>query len=264
MVEIFDSFMMRSTLAGVGVSICAAPLGCFIIWRRMAFFGDATAHSAILGVALALGFSISIFTGVLISSFLMALAVLALSNRGQSMDSLLGVMSHGALALGLVAASFFSQVRLDLMAYLFGDILAVNKSDLLIITLTALAVNVLMMWRWSSLLISTISVDLACSSKINVKKEEIALTVALALVVAVSIKIVGALLIVAILIIPPATARKFSTTPEAMLGATFVIGGASAIGGLQTALFLDTPAGPTIVCFAAALFVIANLIRAIV
>ena len=128
-----DDFMTRAMLAGVGVALAAAPLGCFVVWRRMAYFGDATAHAAILGVALSLAFELSIFPGVLFVSLLMALLVTYLTGRGYAMDTLLGVLAHSALAFGLVAVSFLSGIRIDLMAYLFGDILAVSRSDLLVI-----------------------------------------------------------------------------------------------------------------------------------
>ena len=125
-----DDFMVRAALAGIGVSIAAAPLGCFIVWRRMAYFGDATAHAAVLGVALSLTLSAPLCAGVLVGSLLMAMVVALLSDRGYTMDTLLGVMAHSALAFGLVAVSFLSGIRLDLMAYLFGDILSVGKMDL--------------------------------------------------------------------------------------------------------------------------------------
>ena len=129
----FDDFMTRATLAGVGVAFAAAPLGCFVVWRRMAYFGDATAHAAILGVSLSLALELSIFPGVLVVALLMALTVTGLAGRGYAMDTLLGVMAHSALAFGLVAVSFLSGIRIDLMAYLFGDILAVSRMDLAVI-----------------------------------------------------------------------------------------------------------------------------------
>ena len=125
-----DDFLVRANLAGIGVAVAAAPLGCFVVWRRMAYFGDATAHAAILGVALSLAFSLSIFIGTVIVALLMAFTVSLLSDRGYAMDTLLGVLAHSTLAFGLVAVSFLSGIRIDLMAYLFGDILAVSRSDL--------------------------------------------------------------------------------------------------------------------------------------
>jgi len=243
----------------VGVAISAAPLGCFVVWRRMAYFGDATAHASILGIALALTFSTSIFLGVLVFSLLMAATVSGLSGRGYAMDTVLGVFAHCALAIGLVVASFLSDVRIDLMAYLFGDILAVGKIDLVVIWGGAGLVLLLMWWRWSALLTATLNPDLAYAAGINPRREEFALTVALAVVVAVAIKVMGALLIVALMIIPAATARPYAKTPEHMALIATIIGALSAVGGLQLAYSFDTPTGPTIVCLSAMLFALSTI-----
>lgn len=255
-----DDFLVRAALAGVGVALAAAPLGCFVVWRRMAYFGDATAHAAILGVALSLVLSTSIFVGVLVVSLVMATIVSLLSGKGYAMDTLLGVMAHSALALGLVAVSFVSGVRIDLMAYLFGDILAVRPTDLVIIWSGTVLVVSLMGWRWSSLLTATLNADLAHASGIDPKREQLILTLSLAVVVAVALKVVGALLIAALLIIPAATARPFSRTPEQMAFVAAGIGAVAATGGLQAAFWFDTPTGPTIVSLAAILFALSSLV----
>ncbi|MBC6437743.1 MAG: metal ABC transporter permease [Rhodobacteraceae bacterium] len=246
-----DDFMTRATLAGIGVAFAAAPLGCFVVWRRMAYFGDATAHAAILGVAMSLAMETSIFAGAMATALLMALTVTRLAGRNYAMDTILGVWAHSALAFGLVAVSFLSGVRLDLMAYLFGDILAVSWSDLLVIWVGAALVLALMAWRWPALLTSTLSEELAYASGLNPRREHLILTVSLAITVAVAIKVVGVLLIAAMLIIPAAAARAPARTPEAMAVIAAVIGGISAVAGLQSAYLLDTPAGPSIVCVAA-------------
>lgn len=255
-----DDFMTRATLAGVGVAFAAAPLGCFVVWRRMAYFGDATAHAAILGVALSLAFEVSIFPGVLAVALIMALTVTLLVGRGFAMDTLLGVMAHSALAFGLVAVSFLSGIRIDLMAYLFGDILAVSRLDLLVIWGGAALVVALLSWRWSALLTSTLNEELAYASAIDPKREQLILTISLAITVAVAIKVVGVLLIAALLIVPAAAARGLARTPETMALIAAAIGAVSAIGGLQGAYVFDTPAGPSIVCVASILFVALNLL----
>ena len=256
-----DDFMMRATLAGIGGAFAAAPLGCFVVWRRMAYFGDATAHAAILGVALLLAFEISIFPGALFVALIMALTVTHLAGRGYAMDTLLGVLAHSALAFGLVAVSFLSGIRIDLMAYLFGDILAVSKADLMVIWGGAALVVGLIAWRWSALLASTLNEELAYASGFDPKREQLILTLSLAITVAVAIKVVGVLLIAALLIIPAATARGFARTPETMAMIAAAIGAISAVAGLQGAYVLDTPAGPSIVCVAAILFAVTNLFR---
>nr|WP_300311129.1 iron chelate uptake ABC transporter family permease subunit [Halomonas sp.] len=257
---ILDDFLIRAFLAGIGVALAAAPLGCFVVWRRMAYFGDATAHAAILGVALSLVLSTSIFAGVLVIALTMATLVSLLSNKGYAMDTLLGVMAHSALAFGLVAVSFVSGVRIDLMAYLFGDILAVGLNDLAIIWGGAILVLGLISWRWSNLLIATLNSDLAHACGIDPRREQLILTLSLAMVVAVALKVVGVLLIVALLIIPAAAARPFSRTPETMALLAAAIGAISTTGGLQAAYWLDTPTGPTIVSLAAILFAVASLV----
>lgn len=257
---ILDSFLVRAALAGLGVALAAAPLGCFVVWRRMVYFGDATAHASILGVALALAFDTSIFAGALVVALLMAGTVSWLNGRGHAMDTLLGVLAHSALAIGLVAVSFVQGVRLDLMAYLFGDILSVGKTDLAVIWGGALLVVGLVWWRWSALLTATLNPELAWSSGVNPKREQMVLTLALAMVVAVAIKVVGVLLIAAFLIIPAAAARPFSRTPETMAILAAAVGGVSALGGLWGAYHFDTPAGPTMVCGATLLFVASSVL----
>ena len=256
---LLDDFFVRAALAGLGVALAAAPLGCFVVWRRMAYFGDATAHASILGVALALAFSMSIFTGALAVALIMASTVSALSGRGYAMDTLLGVMAHSALAFGLVAVSFLSGVRIDLMAYLFGDILAVTRGDLAVIWGGAALVLLLLWWRWPALLTATVNPDLAHAAGLDPRREQMVLTVSLALVVAVAIQVVGVLLITALLIIPAAAARPFATTPERMAIIAALMGGVSALGGLQVSFAFDTPTGPTIVSVATVLFALSSL-----
>ena len=249
-----DDFLIRAALAGLGVALAAAPMGCFVVWRRMAYFGDATAHASILGVAIALALSFSVFLGAMAMALLMALAVSGLSGRGYAVDTLLGVLAHSALAFGLVAVSFLSGVRIDLMAYLFGDILAVGKSDLALIWGGAALVLALLTWRWAALLTATLNPDLAHASGIDPRREQLVLTLALAVVVAVAIKVVGVLLIAALLIIPAAAARPFARTPEGMAVIAAIVAALSVLGGLQASLMFDTPTGPSIVCIAALIF----------
>jgi len=261
---ILSDFMLRATIAGLGVALIAAPLGCFVVWRRMAYFGEATAHAALLGIALSLALELPIFAGTLVAALLMAWVVTQLSGRELASDTLLGVTAHAGLALGLVVASFLTGVRIDLMAYLFGDILAVSLSDLYIIWFGVIIGLVLIYWRWSPMLISTLNEELAYSNDINPKREKLFLTLALAVTVAVSIKVVGLLLISALLIIPAAAARNISQTPETMVITTAIIGVISAVSGLQFSYFFNSPPGPSIVCVSLVCFLILsskNLIK---
>ncbi|MCI2397818.1 metal ABC transporter permease [Aliiroseovarius subalbicans] len=254
-----DDFLIRAALAGVGLSIAVGPLGSFVVWRRMAYFGDATAHAAILGVALALIFSAPVTLGTLVVAAAMALAVSWLSTRGHAMDATLGVLSHSALALGLVAISFVPGVRVDLSAFLFGDILAVTWADLAVIWGGAGLVAALIAWRWSRLLTATLSRDLAAASGINADREGLILTLSLAVVVAVALKVVGALLIAAMLIIPAAAARGPARAPETMAVLAALIGAFASLAGLAASYQFDTPAGPSIVVAASAIYLVSAL-----
>ncbi|WP_103332781.1 iron chelate uptake ABC transporter family permease subunit [Pseudotabrizicola formosa] len=249
-----DDFLTRAALAGVGLSLATGPLGSFVVWRRMAYFGDATAHAALLGVALALASDLPVEFGIMVVSLAMAVTVAVLAAKGWAMDTTLGVLAHSALAFGLVAVSFVPGVRTDLSAWLFGDILAVSRGDLAFVWGGAVAVLGLLAWRWQALLTATLNEDLAHASGLNPDRERLVLTLALAIVVAVAIKVVGALLIAAMLIVPAAAARGLSRTPEVMAGLAIVIGAVSALGGLHLSLWQDTPAGPSIILVAALIF----------
>jgi zinc transport system permease protein len=252
--KMLDDFLTRAALAGLGLSLATGPLGCFVVWRRMAYFGDATAHAAILGVALAFAFGISVYAGTLAMALVMAILVGRLAARGHAMDTALGVLAHSALAFGLVAASLQEGLRVDLSAYLFGDILAVGRSDLAVVWGGALAVVGLLVWRWQGLLASTVNEELAQAAGLDPRREQAVLTLALAIVVAVAIKIVGALLIASMLIIPAAAARAGARSPEAMALLAVLIGAGASLGGLGLSLWADTPAGPSIIAVAAGAF----------
>lgn len=254
-----DDFLTRALLAGLMVALATGPLGCFVVWRRMAYFGDATAHAAILGVALALGFGISVFVGTLVVALMMAMVVSVMAGRGWAMDTTLGVLAHSALAFGLVAASFLTGVRVDLESFLFGDILTVTRGDLAIIAGGAGIVLGLLIWRWQALLTVTLSEDLAHAAGLHPARERMVLTLALAIVVAVALKIVGALLIAAMLIIPAAAARNLARSPESMALWAVGIGALSVWGGLRLSFQQDTPSGPSIVVVAAILFALSTL-----
>jgi len=227
----------------------------------MAYVGDATVYTAILGVALAL--SVPVIWGILLIAIGMAFTVSALGERGATTDSLLGVLAYSALAAGLVAASLLSPGKLDLMAYLFGDILVVSKADLALILGGACAVSFLLIWRWRALITTIVSLDLAYAAGYSPRKEQLVLTLALALVVVIAIKVVGALLIGAMLIIPVAAVRPWARGPEAMVLLATSAAVVAALGGLQASLWFETPTGPSIVCTAALMFALPFALRSI-
>ena len=249
-----DSFLLRAALAGLGVALAAGLLGCFVVWRRMAYFGDATAHASILGVALALALGLPTLLGVLAVAGGMALGVALLADRGLAADTVLGVMAHGALGLGLFAVALTPGPRLDLEGFLFGDVLTVGRGDLAVIWGGAALVGLLVWRHWGLLLTSTLSPDLARAGGMDPRRGSLLLSALLAAVVATAIQVVGALLIAALLVIPAAAARNLARTPEGMAMAACGIGAVASLGGLGLAFVADAGVGPSTVTVAAAVF----------
>lgn len=255
-----DDFFTRALVAGIGVALIAGPLGCFIVWRRLAYFGDTLSHSALLGVALALLFEVNITLAVFGVSAAVALTLLLLQRRATlSSDSLLGLLAHSSLALGLVVLAFMTWIRVDLMGFLFGDILAVSPTDIAIIYAGGVVVIGLLILIWRPLFAATVNADLAEAEGLAPQRANIVFMLLMALVIAISMKIVGVLLITALLIIPAATARRFARGPEQMAILAAVIGAAAVIAGLYGSLEWDTPSGPTIVVAALAFFLLGLL-----
>lgn len=251
-----DDFFIRAVVGGVGVALLAGPLGCFIVWRRLAYFGDTLSHSALLGVAMALLLDMNITLTVFIISVAVSLLLILLQRRASlSSDALLGLLAHATLAIGLVVLAFMTWVRVDLMGFLFGDILAITVRDIIIIWCGGLAVIALVSLIWKSLLASTVSYDIAVAEGLRPDLANFVFMVLMAGVIAISMKIVGVLLITALLIIPAATARRFSASPEVMAVMASVLGAGSVWLGLEGSLEWDTPAGPSIVVAALAFFI---------
>jgi zinc transport system permease protein len=250
-----DDFFIRALLAGIGLALTTGPLGCLVVWRRMAYFGDTMAHSALLGVALSLFFEINLLVSVFAVAVGVSLLLLLLQKRqALSADSLLGILSHSTLAIGLVMVAFMSWVRIDLIAFLFGDILAVTVEDIWLIWLGGAFVLGCLVFLWRPLIASTVSHELAEAEGLRPERARLFFMLLMALVIAIAMKIVGIMLITALLIIPAATARRFSVSPEIMAVLASVFGALAVIGGLFGSLYGDSPSGPSIVVAALILF----------
>ncbi|MGI2031871.1 zinc ABC transporter permease subunit ZnuB [Rhizobium panacihumi] len=255
-----DDFFFRALLAGVGLALTTGPLGCFVVWRRMAYFGDTIAHSALLGVAMSLMLEINLLVSVFAVAVTVSLLLLVLQKRqALSADALLGILSHSTLAIGLVLVAFMSWVRIDLIAFLFGDILAVTPADIALIWGGGLFVLAALVVLWRPLIASTVSADIAEAEGLKPERARLLFMLLMALVIAIAMKIVGIMLITALLIIPAATARRFSSAPEGMAVLSSVIGVIAVVGGLFGSLTYDTPSGPSIVVVALILFILSLL-----
>jgi len=257
-----DDFIIRAIVAGLLVVLVSGPLGCVVVWRRMAYFGDTLAHSALLGAALGIMFEVDpvisvIFLGALFSTLLVVMQ----RNPQLSNDALLGIIAHGALALGLVLLALLQNqgMRVDLISYLLGDILAVTNNELIWMTVLVLLVAVSLSYLWKSLLSIAVHEELARSEGIAVDRVRLSFMVLMALVVAVAMKVVGILLITALLIIPAASARRFAHSPQAMALISIVFGVIAVVSGLFASMQWDSPAGPSIVVAAVMLFFVTRI-----
>lgn len=253
----FDDFFVRALVAGIGIALVAGPLGCFVVWRRLSYFGDTLAHSAMLGVSMAVFLEINIMASVFIVAVLISVLLLYLQKKGGlASDALLGLMSHSALAMGLVAIAFMTWVRIDLNGLLFGDILSVSKTDMTIVWIGGAVVMIVLTLIWRQLFAATVNEELARAEGMNPDWANLVFMILMALIIAISMKIVGVLLITALLIIPAATARRISSSPEQMAVLAAMFGVLAVFGGLFGSLRWDTPSGPSIVVMAMVLFVL--------
>ena len=164
----FDDFFIRALIAGIGIALVTGPLGCFIIWRRLSFFGDTLSHSALLGVTIAFFFELNIAFSVFLISSAIALILLKLQKTTKLPgDALLGLLAHSSLAVGLVVIGFLTTIRFDIMGLLFGDILAVNEIDLLIIWVGGALILLILKFIWKPLFASTVNHELAEAEGMN-------------------------------------------------------------------------------------------------
>ena len=250
-----DDFLTRALLGGIGVALICGPLGCLVVWQRMTYFGAALSHAALLGVALGLFFKLNLQLAILLVSLAMsALLVLMSRRRFLSTDTVLGILAHGSLALGLVLLAVLPGLRIDLIGYLFGDILAITRPDIAWIYLGGLGILLALAKIWQPLLALITHRDLALVDGINEDRTRAIFFLLISLVVAVSMQVVGILLIVSLLIIPAATARHFAHSPEKMATLATAFGTTAVAGGLGMSVVMDTPTGPSIVVVGAGIF----------
>ena len=253
----FDDFIIRAFVAGIGLALITGPLGCFIIWRRLSYFGDTIAHSALLGVVIAYAMNFNLIIAVFAVSCFVALSLLFLQKRTNLPDdALLGLLAHSVLAIGLVLLGILSFIRVDLMGLLFGDILSVNITDVLFVWVGGSIVLIVLILIWRPLFAATVNLELAKAEGLNADLANAIFTILIASVIAISIKIVGILLITGLLIIPAAASRNLSSTPIQMAIISSVIGLVSVVLGLQTSMIWNSPTGPTILAITLGVFIL--------
>lgn len=254
-----DFFVINALIGGFGIAILAGALGCFVIWRNMSYFGDALSHSAMLGVSIGLLLNINLFLAVIGIAIIFAL-LLSYGNFRYSNDTVLGILSYSFLSLAIILASY-NHIKLDLMSYLFGDILIINNNDLLFLGICFITIISWLYFNWSNLVLLSISEDLLHAEGVNTKFLKIKFVLILSGFIAISFKIVGVLLITAMLIIPSASAFVFSRTPLQMIINGAIIGCLSILGGMYSAIQYDLPTGPAIIIVSVLLLLCSNIIK---
>ncbi|KJR28448.1 zinc ABC transporter permease subunit ZnuB [Vibrio sp. S234-5] len=254
-------FLLPSILAGIGIALIAGPLGSFVVWRKMAYFGDTLAHASLMGLALGFLLDINLYLALVVCCLTLAVILVTLQKQQLiASDTLLGILAHSALSIGLVAVSFLDNVRVDLMSYLFGDLLAVSAQDLLFIYAGVVAISAALFIFWRPLLSTTVNEELAAVEGVNTDLIRLVLMLMVGIVIAVGMKFVGALIMTSLLITPAATARRFASSPEQMAFTAAFLGVISVLSGLTLSWHFDTPAGPSVVISATSLFVLSQLV----
>ncbi|AMA64791.1 High-affinity zinc uptake system membrane protein ZnuB [Candidatus Arsenophonus lipoptenae] len=249
--------LLPGWVAGMLLTIAAGPLGSFIVWRRMSYFGDTLAHASLCGIAFGLLININLFYSVISITFILSILLVWLEKKPQlAIDTLLGIIAHSTLSLGLVVISLMRNIRMDLMVYLFGDLLSVTTEDIFSIAIVVTIVCLILIWQWRNLLLITVNQDLAYVDGIKIQQLKILLILITALTIGIAMKFVGALIITSLLIIPAATGRHFSKTPEQMSIAAIISGMVAITSGLALSVYYDTPAGPSVVICSSILFII--------
>lgn len=257
---LIEPFLLRAVVAGVGIAVIAGALGCFIVWRRMAYFGDTLSHASLTGLALGALAGIDLTAAMILVCAMIGIILFLLQyQRRIPTDTLLGVLAHSSLAVGLIAISFVQSVRVDLMAYLFGDILSITEIDLIWIYVGGGVVLGTLIFVWRRLIALTVNEDIARAERVAGTGVRLVFTALLAVFVAIAMKIAGILLVTALLIIPPAAARQFARSPETMAVSAACIGIAATLCGMFASLEWDTPSGASIVASAAMIFAVSLL-----
>lgn len=257
-----DDFLWRAGLGGLGLALTSAPLGCFVVWRRMAYFGETIAHAGLLGAALGIVMGVNLTLGIFIAALILAFGLKMIEQYSYlAKDTALGLLAHVVLASGLIVASQFQSLQVDLMGLLFGDILAITMSDLYVIFVGFVLITGLVIYLWQDMLTISIDKELAKAEGVNVARVEFLFSIAIAATVALSMKLVGLLLVTAMLIVPAAGAMNFSRTPEQMVMITAFLSALSVVGGLIGSVYFDVPTGPAIVVGMALLFLLSSLMK---
>jgi len=255
------NFVWRSLIAGVAIGIVAGPIGVFLIWRRMSFLGETIAHASMLGISISLLLDINFYFGLFFVAILVAFLLNYLSlNKELAPDAILALLAHSSLALGILV---IPTSQLNIMEFLFGDILAVSGTDIAMIVSVSASCCLALKVIWPDLILLTINEDLATAENVPVGTTKLIYLFCVALVFAVAIKVIGILLITSMLVIPALAARSFAKDSESMVWCSSLMATLSVFGGVGISCVWDLSTGPAIVVFCALLFLLSQLLKSL-
>ena len=259
--ELLDDFLVRSVIAGVLMVSTAAPIGCLMVWQRLAFLSDTLGHAAVMGVGLGLLLQLPPMFGVLGVVLLIVVSLSQVTSFNNALsETTLAIISHTGLAAGLILIGLLPANTVSLEAILFGDLLAVTINDLVMILVTTLVLGGLLLLHWRSFVAVSVSREIAQAEGIEVRKVQLLMFLMIALLVAVMMKVMGVLLIAAMLVIPTSSARMLSSSPERMVLFSALFGFAALSGGIFSSFQFDWQTGPAIVLSATALLLVTLLV----
>jgi zinc transport system permease protein len=266
MIELLDDFVLRASLAGFIMVVIAAPMGCLMVWQRLAFLSDTLGHAAVLGVGVGLLLQVQPIFGVLAVALVIVFSLSRVGNFDSALsETTLAIISHTGLAGGIILVGILPGPGVNLEAILFGDLLATSKSDLLSLLLTTSLLVVLLLRNWRAFVAVSVSREIAQAEGVEVRRVQLLMYVMIALLVAVMMKVMGVLLIAAMLVIPTSSARLFSRSPEQMVLISGFYGLAALAGGMASSFHFDWQTGPAIVLSATLLLlltlVVARFVR---
>ncbi|MFT7086926.1 MAG: zinc transport system permease protein [Rickettsiales bacterium] len=255
----FEPLFIKALIAGIGVAIALAPIGVFVLWKKMAYFSDAISHSAIFGLAIATIIAVSPMYGIVLCAVIFCFLMFIIGKQNlYSIDSIIGITSATLLSIGMILLAFFPS-EIELEEYLFGDLLNLENYQITIIyAAAALVVLAISLW-FKKLLLSTINPDLAKISGIKTENLELKFLLLTAIIVACLVKIVGIFLITSMMILPAAIGRNFSKTPTHMIFLSLAFAIFSIVGGLFFAVFFNLPSSPAIIGFSALILILSIL-----
>lgn len=251
-------FMQRAIAGAVLMGILGGLLGSFVTLRQLSFFSHAVGHAALVGVALGVLLHLNPTWMLLPFTLVFGLVVLYLIDRTNlASDSVLSVVLSGALAIGVILSSSIQGYRGNLMGVLFGDILAIDETDLILTLLVLIGGSIFLLSTLRQQILLTLNPEVAQVQGIPVQLYRYVFVVLLSLAVAVAIKAVGVLLVNAFLVIPSSTAKLLSHHFASFLAGSVILGVISSIAGILVSSFFSFASGPSIVLVQFLLFAIA-------